>query len=216
MAKAVSKLSILVSANTMAVTQGFAKIAKSAKNLRGKLAGGGGGGLMGGLLGKGGVAGLARMVPQLAAAAAAMWGIRKAAQGIGDAVDRIDSLAKTSQKLGMTLNALNGLRFAGGQTGVSANTMDMALQRMTRRLAEAAQGSGEAKDAIKQLGLNAQQLAQMSPDKAFLEVTRAMKSVQQPSEKLRLAFKLFDSEGVALVNTMNAGADGIEEYMKKA
>ena len=43
-----------------------------------------------------------------------------------------------------------------------------------------------------------------------------MKSVQQPSEKLRLAFKLFDSEGVALVNTMNAGADGIEEYMKKA
>ena len=216
MAKAVSKLSILVSANTMAVTQGFAKIAKSAKNLRGKLAGAGGGGLMGGLLGAGGAAGLAKAVPLLAAAGVAMVGIRKAVRGTGDAADRIDTLAKTSQKLGMTLNALTGLRFAGEQTGVSANTMDMALQRMTRRLAEAAQGSGEAKDAIKQLGLDAQQLAQMSPDKAFLEVTRAMKSVQQPSEKLRLAFKLFDSEGVALVNTMNAGADGIEEYMKKA
>ena len=216
MAKAVSKLSIQVSANTMAVTKGFEKVNRSAKKLRGNLAaGGGGGGLMGGLLGAGGAAGLARMVPQLAAAAAAMWGIRKAAQGSGDAVDRIDSLAKTSQKLGMTINALNGLRFAGEQTGVSANTMDMALQRMTRRLAEAAQGSGEAKDAIKQLGLDAQQLAQMSPDKAFLEVTRAMKSVQQPSEKLRLAFKLFDSEGVALVNTMNAGAESIEKMMQK-
>ena len=203
----------------MAVTKGFEKVNRSAKKLRGNLAaggGGGGGGMLGMMLGRGGVGGLAKAVPLLGLAVLAMKSMQKVAQGVGDAVDRIDSLAKTSQKLGMTINALNGLRFAGEQTGVSANTMDMALQRMTRRLAEAAQGSGEAKDAIKQLGLDAQQLAQMSPDKAFLEVTRAMKSVQQPCEKLRLAFKLFDSEGVALVNTMNAGADGIEEYMKKA
>jgi len=217
MAKAVSKLSIQVSANTMAVTKGFDKINRSAKRLRGNLAaGGGGGGMLGMMLGRGGVAGLAKAVPLLGAALLAMKAMKAAARGVSEAVDRIDSLAKTSQKLGMTINALNGLRFAGEQTGVSANTMDMALQRMTRRLAEAAQGSGEAKDAIKQLGLDAQQLAQMSPDKAFLEITRAMKGVQQPSEKLRLAFKLFDSEGVSLVNTMQAGTAGIEEYMKKA
>ena len=217
MAKAVSKLSIQVSANTMAVTKGFERINKSAKKLRGSLAAsGGGGGLMGGLGSPGMLAGLTKAVPLLVGVGSAMLGVRAAARGIADAATRIDGLAKTSSKLGMTINALNGLRFAGEQTGVSANTMDMALQRMTRRLAEAAQGSGEAKDAIKQLGLDAQQLAQMSPDQAFLEITRAMKGVQQPSEKLRLAFKLFDSEGVSLVNTMAAGEAGIKKFMARA
>ena len=73
MAKAVSKLSIQVSANTMAVTKGFEKVNRSAKKLRANLAaGGGGGGLMGGLVGAGGAAGLARAVPLLAAAGVAM------------------------------------------------------------------------------------------------------------------------------------------------
>jgi hypothetical protein len=38
-------------------------------------------------------------------------------------------------------------------SGVEQQTLDMALQRFTRRAAEAAQGTGEAKDALAQMGI---------------------------------------------------------------
>ena len=218
MAKAVSKLAIQVSANTTEVTKGFDKIDKSAKKLRGNLSkggAGGSGGLLGGMFGAGMAKGLGKAIPLLGAYIALMKTIRKVSNGIKEASTRVDALAKASRKLGMTTEALNGLRFAAKQTGVNANTMDMALQRMTRRLAEAAHGSGEAKGAIEQLGLDAKELAQMSPDQAFLKITDAMKGVTHPAEKLRLAFKLFDSEGVALVNTMAAGSGAIQNMMDK-
>lgn len=127
-----------------------------------------------------------------------------------------DQLAKTADKLGITTEALGGLQYAGELTGVSTQTMNMALQRMTRRLAEAAQGTGEAKGAIKELGLDSQKLAAMRPDEAFKVLSESMKGVESQSDRVRLAMKLFDSEGVALVNTMALGADGLDRMRAEA
>ncbi|WP_067986236.1 hypothetical protein [Neptuniibacter pectenicola] len=114
----------------------------------------------------------------------------------------IDRLAKTAAKFGMDTEALQKIRYQGELTGVSINTVDMALQRMTRRVAEAANGTGEAKDALKELKLEAVALSRMSPDQQFYAIAEAMKSVENQGDKVRLAMKLFDSEGVSLVNTM--------------
>lgn len=127
-----------------------------------------------------------------------------------------DALAKVSDKLGIATDKLAGLRRAGELTGVSTNTVDMALQRMTRRLSEAAQGTGEAQGALKELGLSAIELNQLSPDQAFIRIAKAMEGVTNQSDKVRLSFKLFDSEGVALVNTLSLGAAGLEEAQQKA
>ena len=128
----------------------------------------------------------------------------------------IDGLAKTSDKLGITTEALTGLRLAAEQTGVSYKTFDMALQRMTRRLAEAGQGGGEAKAAIEELGLSAKDLAAQSPDEALKTIADAMQGVESQSDKVRLAFKFFDSEGVALVNTLSLGSEGLTKFEKDA
>lgn len=127
-----------------------------------------------------------------------------------------DQLAKTADKLGVTTEALASLQYAGELTGVSVQTTNMALQRMTRRLAEAAQGTGEAKKAIKELGLDAQALAAMSPDEAFKVLAESMKGVENQSDRVRLAMKFFDSEGVSLVNTLNLGADGLDKMRMEA
>lgn len=128
----------------------------------------------------------------------------------------IDSLAKVSDKLGITTEELARLRFAAEQTGVASKTLDMALQRMTRRVSEAAMGTGEAKAAIKELGLNAVELAKKSPAEALKDIAEKMQGVKGQSDRVRLAFKLFDSEGVALVNTLMAGREGIEAFGKEA
>jgi len=157
------------------------------------------------------------------AARMAKWGAAAglAAGAAGAAIvkaglNSVDSLAKTSDKLGIATEELAKLRFAAEQTGVSSNTLDMALQRMTRRVSEAGQGTGEAVKALEELGLNAKDLAKQSPDQIFREVTRAMEGVDNQSDKVRLAFKLFDSEGVNLVNTLGAGVDGLDRFGAEA
>lgn len=128
--------------------------------------------------------------------------------GVSVAINRsaesIDKLAKTADKLGVTTQALQKLQFQAELSGVSSDTLNMALQRMVRRVSEAAQGTGEAVNALKELGIDAKALAQLSPDKQFEKVARAMRNVGAQGDKVRLAMKLFDSEGVALVNTLGS------------
>lgn len=131
-------------------------------------------------------------------------------------LESADAIAKTADKIGVSTSALQELRFAASQTGVSQGTLEMALQRMTRRLAEAAQGTGEAKKAIAELGLDAQALAKMAPDQAFRKIADAMEGVSHQGDRVRLAMKFFDSEGVALVNTLNGGSASLDEFSRKA
>ena len=133
-----------------------------------------------------------------------------------DTFAAIDSLAKISDKLGVTTEALAGLRLAAEETGAGARTLDMGLQRMLRRVSEAAQGTGEARAALKELGLSAKRLNLLTPDEQFRAIAGAMAKVEAQSDKVRLAFKLFDSEGVALVNTLNLGRAGLDEAAEAA
>jgi len=135
---------------------------------------------------------------------------------VKSSLNATDSLAKTAAKIGTTTESLGGLRYAAELTGVATNTMDMALQRFTRRTAEAAMGTGEAKAAIKELGLNAQELNRMPLDERMVVLADAFSGVTSESDRLRLAFKLFDSEGAALVNTLSGGGDALKEMLGEA
>jgi hypothetical protein len=135
---------------------------------------------------------------------------------ISRSLQATDTLSKTAAKIGTTTEALGALRYAADLTGVATQTMDMALQRFTRRTAEAAAGTGEAKGAIRELGLNAQELNRMPLDERMIVLADAFQQVESESDRLRLAFKLFDSEGAALVNTLSQGSDGLKEMLGEA
>lgn len=132
------------------------------------------------------------------------------------AMKSIDTMAKTADKIGITTEALAGLQFAGEQTGVSTETMNMALQRFTRRVSEAAQGSGEAVKALKELNIDARVLSDLPLDQQMGIVADSMQDVGTQADKVRLAMKLFDSEGVALVNTLAGGSAGLQAMAREA
>lgn len=135
-----------------------------------------------------------------------------AGAGIRSVVQATDKIDKFSLRLGVSTKNLSELKFAGEQTGVSFNQLSVGLQRMTRRISEvAATGSGPAVDALDELGLSAQRLNSLSADEQFMEIAKAMQSVEKQSDKVRLAFKLFDSEGVGLLQTMEGGADAVNK-----
>ena len=149
-----------------------------------------------------------------AAAAAAAFTVQQAKQ----AIEYADSIAKVADKVGVTTEQLQQLRFASEQSGVSTRTLDMALQRFARRTGEVAAGSGELLKTWKELGLEIRdQEGNIKPLNDLLsEYADKIQNAGSQQEKLRLAFKAFDSEGAALVNLLDQGAEGLEEFKKQA
>jgi hypothetical protein len=142
--------------------------------------------------------------------------------GLAALVDRslsaADAIGETASKIGIGVEALQELRFAASLAGVEQQTLDMALQRFVRRVAEAANGTGEAKDALAQMGIALRdQSGNLRGTEDLLgDVADAFTRIENPAERVRLAFKLFDSEGVALVNLLQEGSGALEAMRERA
>lgn len=131
-------------------------------------------------------------------------------------LDAIDVLKKTADKIGTTTDALSALHHVAETTGVRQETLNMAMQRFTRRLSEATNGTGEAKNALKKLNIDADELIKLPLDEQMFVLADAFNDVETQAEAVALAMKLFDSEGVALVNTLALGSRGIKDLMLEA
>ncbi|WP_425401264.1 phage tail tape measure C-terminal domain-containing protein [Algiphilus sp.] len=127
-----------------------------------------------------------------------------------------DAVGKLAERLGASVEELSGLQFVAEQTGVKVETLNMGLQRMVRRISEAAQGSGEAKGAIEELGLSATRLNQMRPAEQFRAIADEIAGIENPADRVRIAMRLFDSEGVALVQTLQKGSGEIVRMQEEA
>lgn len=146
--------------------------------------------VMGAVLPAAGLAGLAAMTKQ--------------------ALENQAALHEMSQRLGVSTEGLSRLQYAAEQSGVGVSTLNMGLQRMTRRVSEAAAGTGEAKKALAELGISAQKLTKLRPEEQFKVLADSIMGVEDPADRVRLAMKLFDSEGVSLIQTMQGGSKAIE------
>lgn len=132
-------------------------------------------------------------------------------------MQQVGQLAAFSDQIGIASEELGALRYAAQQfSGMAEGTFDVSLRRMTRRIAEAAAGSGPAVNAIKSLRLEATELARMTPDQQFRAIADAMQSIGSQGQRLRTTMAIFDTEGVPLVNTLSKGADAIRQMEQEA
>jgi len=123
-----------------------------------------------------------------------------------------DQIGKVSERLGIGTSDLQKFQIAASQGGMDVRTFNMALQRFTRRTAEAAMGGGEAKDVIAEMGLQLRDNEGNLRSNAdlLMDVSKILSSDVMPqADKVRIAFKLFDSEGAQLINTLQKGPEAI-------
>lgn len=121
----------------------------------------------------------------------------------------IDNVAKTALLLNVGVNELQQLQFVANKAGVTTQNLNLGLQRMTRRLGEAARGGGEAKGALEALGVDIDKIAKLSADEQFNTIAKALAGVTDESKQLSLAFKFFDSEGAKIINAIRLGVDDL-------
>ncbi|WP_372373237.1 hypothetical protein ACDI10_16355 [Vreelandella venusta] len=155
---------------------------------------------------------LRRLAAPVGAALAGMFATR-ALQG---QVDYADQLQKTNLRIGASVEALSQYNHVASLSGVAFGNLTTAWQRQTRRISEAAQGTGAAKDALEALGLSAKELNQLAPEDQFERIAEALQGVESQADRTALAMKLWDTEGVGLLQITNQGTDAIRAMREEA
>lgn len=134
------------------------------------------------------------------------------------AIDTGDTIAKVADKVGLSTDSLQELRFAAGKSGVEVRTLDMAMQRFSRRVGEVAKGGGELKGTFESLNISVRDAdgALKTQDQLLNELADAIKNAGSEQERLAIAFKAFDSEGAAFVNALRGGSAGLDAFRARA
>ena len=159
-----------------------------------------------------------RSLVSLRAAAVAAAGVAGLGLLSQRSIAAADNIAKTADKLGIGIEALQELRFAANRAGVEQRTLDLALQRLARRTGEAAKGTGELRATLEEYNIAVKNAdgSTRSTEDVLIDLADAIQGASSDSERLRIAFKAFDSEGAALVNLMREGAAGVEAFRLRA
>ncbi|MCK4578429.1 MAG: hypothetical protein KAU50_06545 [Candidatus Marinimicrobia bacterium] len=134
-------------------------------------------------------------------------------------LDAADAIAKTADKVGLTTDELQEMRYAAEQlTDVQQGALDIAMQRFSRRVGEVAAGTGVLKDVFEEYGIEVRNVDGTMRDVTDIlgDYAEAIKNTEGDSQKLLLTFKGFDTEGAALVNMLKDGRDGMNKMRQEA
>ncbi len=132
------------------------------------------------------------------------------------AMKTIDVTAKLSDRIGIATEDIIALRHAAEITGVSGEALDKSLEMFVRRLGEVRQGTGEAKVALKELGIDVNKLVTLSPAAAFSLIADEINKMALQADKAVIAYQLFGRAGTKLLNTLALGSGGLAEMKKEA
>jgi len=129
-----------------------------------------------------------------------------------------DATAKLSRRLGLNSQALQEWRYAAELNGVETTVFDNALRKLGQRMAEARAGYGEGRLALHALGISLVDAEGKAKglEEVFPELLTALDNVADPTAKLALAVKLFESEGTSLIQMAGGGANALAQLGREA
>jgi len=131
-------------------------------------------------------------------------------------VAELDEIGKTADRIGITTDALQLLRVTAESAGVAQASLDASIEKLGKGLAEASMGIGTAKDALKVLGLNAQDLIALGLDGAMGKIADEVNKLPSAMEKTAIATQLFGRSGAPMLNLLREGSEGMAQMQKDA
>lgn len=128
----------------------------------------------------------------------------------------LDALAKMSDVLGISASKLRGFQRAAELTGVTTEGMNKAFIQLSKNIAEAATGTGEALDAFKALRLDVTKLVKLKPDEAMFAFAKALESIPGDIQRIGILSDVLGARQVRLSNLFAMGADNLREMVGEA
>ena len=130
--------------------------------------------------------------------------------------DMGDETAKTAQKMGITTDSLQELRYAAGLAGTSQEDFDRALLQLDKRLGDIKDGVTEAAQALGKLGISMDDVKGKRPDEVFKMITEQMSKLGVSSTTSALAADLFGKAGQQLLPILTGGTKALADMAVEA
>jgi phage-related protein len=133
------------------------------------------------------------------------------AEAIRRQINAADDMGEIAQKLGVPVEALSALQHAAKITGVSFESLQRGLLRLSK-------GMKDAPQKFAALGVSVRDAnGEMRPTAEVLkDIAERFQSMPDGAEKTALAMELFGKSGAELIPMLNAGKDGITALMDEA
>lgn len=137
---------------------------------------------------------------------------------IGDTVSMADELMEQSVVTGLSTDALQEYAFMAELVDTDVSTITGSMAKMTKNMATASKGTGDAYNAFKKLGVAVTDESGELRDanEVFQEAITALGNMDNETEANALAMQIFGKSAMELNPLIDAGAEAIEEYRQQA
>ena len=133
---------------------------------------------------------------------------------VTSAAEAGDALAKTADRVGLTVDQYAQLGYAADHAGVAQDQFSVAMQQFVRNLGMAKAGSGSLAELLKKVSpaflLQVQHAKNTS--EAFNLMANAIELIPDPTRRAALAAAAFGDSGVRLVPMLKDGAAGVAKW----
>lgn len=157
----------------------------------------------------------------VAASGAALLGIGGTGLGtigkaFGDFISNASGLQRLASKLGVGTAELSSFAYAASTTGMSLEDLTGQFENLAERVAQGAEGSGEAAETFKKLGIDAAQLKLQNPVDQMITLAEAMQGVTNETERLGMLSSLGGDQFQWMNVLFKQGGGGIRKLMQEA
>lgn len=130
-------------------------------------------------------------------------------------IDVADQTLKTANAIGSTTEALSAMTYAVEKAAnMTREQLFQSLNMMQNNLATAAQGIGEARYAVRDLGLDLDRLVKMKPEQQFEAIVAALDKMP-PADRIRVARDIFGPGGQDIIK-IKGGSEALRELYAEA
>ena len=130
------------------------------------------------------------------------------------AINAADAFGKLEDQTGIAANTLQSYVNAGKLAGVSQETIEKGLRRLSQSMREADQGVATYKDSFDALGISVRNTdGTLKTNQQVLgEISDRFAQMENGATKAAIAMEIFGRSGSNLINLLNGGAASLEEF----
>jgi hypothetical protein len=129
-------------------------------------------------------------------------------------INAFDELSKASQKIGVSVEALSGLKFAADLSGVGFENLQVSLAKLSVNIDKFNTGTKSAVDTFNRLGIDPSQFA--TTEETLSALADRFAELPDGATKTALAIEVFGKSGRELIPLLNQGSAGIKSLTDEA
>jgi hypothetical protein len=194
----IGNLAVTLGLNTAAFSKGATQAEMRAKTLQGRMAG------------------VGKSMAGIGASLGIGLGIGAVVTLTQNAFEMASSLNEAAQKAGVTVEALQELRVAAQQTGVSEDQLSTAMGRLNKSMGELSQGKSAAVAAFAAIGLAAEDLKGKTPEQALRLIADQLNKLPTVQERVAAGSAIMGRSFSQLLPLINGGSAALDKYAQES